>query len=79
MSDYPARAINPATGQVEGCLFKDNHFGPNEYGVRFADGQVYRPWRIEGVDTRLTEQEAIELMLKLGNPGDYPALETKGP
>ncbi|MGY3581899.1 hypothetical protein ACVIGB_000029 [Bradyrhizobium sp. USDA 4341] len=74
MSDYPAKAINPATRQVEGCLFLDDHFSKNEYGVRFADGTVYRPWEVHGVDTKLTEEEAIDLMRRLGIPGDYPAL-----
>lgn len=77
MSDYPARAINPATGKVEHCLFKDE--GRNEYRVHFEDGGAYRPWKIDGVDTRLSEEEAIEVMRKLGKPGDYPALEPKGP
>jgi hypothetical protein len=74
MSDYPAKAINPATGEVEGCLFLDNHFGPNEYGVRFSDGTMHRPWDIREVDTKLSEEEAIDLMRRLGNPGAYPAL-----
>jgi hypothetical protein len=74
MSDYPAKAINPATGQVEGCLFVDGHFGAHEYGVRFADGGVHRPWKVRGVDTKLTEEDAIDLMRRLSELGSYPAL-----
>lgn len=42
MSNFTGVAINPATGQPEQAIFMDNYFGPHLYGVRFADGGVYR-------------------------------------
>jgi hypothetical protein len=42
MSTYTAEAINPRTGKMEQATFIDDYFGRRRYGVRFADGQVYR-------------------------------------
>ncbi|WP_417459114.1 hypothetical protein [Kordiimonas sp.] len=46
MSNYFGKAVNPATGEYENAEFLDDHFGRHRYGVRFADGKVWRWWEV---------------------------------
>ena len=46
MANYIAAAIHPRTGAIEQATFLDGHFGARRYGVRFADGSI---WRAEDV------------------------------
>lgn len=41
MSNFTRNTINPDSGQVEMAEWLDNHYGPNRYGVRFQDGEIY--------------------------------------
>lgn len=41
MSNFSRSTINPATGNYENATWLDNHYGPNHYGVRFPDGEIY--------------------------------------
>lgn len=47
MSNYRAPAFNPVTKRVENADYIDNYFGRHDYGVRFDDGKVYRPWDVD--------------------------------
>ena len=59
MSNYTAKAFNPATKQVEQAEFLDNFFGPHRYGVRFG-GPGSHVWqeRYTEIPERLKEANA---------------------
>jgi len=42
MSNFVAPAIHPKTGEIEQAEWLDDYYGRHRYGVRFADGRVYR-------------------------------------
>lgn len=41
---------HPNTGEVQMADWLDDHFGHHRYGVRFADGQVFRETEIEAIE-----------------------------
>ncbi len=47
MSNYLSTNVNPKTGKKEKTEWLDDYFGRHKYGVRFADGEVYRPEDLE--------------------------------
>lgn len=42
MSSYFDKAYHPQTGKLQDAFFLDNYFGHRRYGVKFADGSVWR-------------------------------------
>lgn len=47
MSSYTTKTIHPITKTVENADWLDDYFGPHRYGVRFPDGQVFKPEECE--------------------------------
>lgn len=47
MSNFSQLTKHPVTGEIEEADWLDDHFGRHRYGVRFADGQVFKPSQIE--------------------------------
>ncbi len=43
MSCYYQMAKHPVTGIPEEAFWIDDYYGHHEYGVKFSDGQVFRP------------------------------------
>lgn len=56
MSNYMRLTKNPRTGKYEMAAWLDNHFGPHRYGVRFADGTIYNPEKVELKTKTLTSK-----------------------
>lgn len=50
MSNYWARAVNPATGIIEKCRIIDNYFDDRESAVVFDDGGIYRFEDVDIID-----------------------------
>lgn len=42
MSNFEGKIIHPKTGKKELAKFIDDYFGRHQYGVKFADGEVFR-------------------------------------
>lgn len=52
MSSYTKSSRHPLTGEWEdGALWLDDYFGHHNYGVKFADGEVFDPREYE-IETR---------------------------
>jgi hypothetical protein len=49
MSNYKAKAINPATGEVDEVMCIDDYYGNHRYAVEFPDGDIYHFEDIEFV------------------------------
>lgn len=47
MSNYLKATKDPITGVFEIAEWMDNFFAPHHYGVRFPDGNIYDPEKIE--------------------------------
>lgn len=56
MSNYMAPAVHPRTLLTEEAEWLDNYYGHYNYGVRFADGSVFRAEDIHKAERR---REAI--------------------
>ena len=59
MSSYSKKTKNPKTGKIETAEWLDNYFAPREYGVRFSDGEVYRPGELNTVPLRFIKEKII--------------------
>ncbi len=42
MSNFIKPAKHPETGEYESAEWLDDYFGGHQYGIRFADGKVFR-------------------------------------
>lgn len=58
MSNYIEPTPHPDTGKVEDAEWLDNYFGRHRYGVRFADGKIYRAGEVIKVEMRLDKEMA---------------------
>lgn len=47
MSSYYRNTINPRTGKFEPAEWLDDHFGKGLYGVKFRDGEVHDPRKVD--------------------------------
>ncbi len=47
MSSYVKLTMHPESGQWEEAEWLDDHFGHHNYGVRFPDGMVYDPRKVD--------------------------------
>ncbi len=80
MSSYAARAMHPETGKVEPAIFIDDHYGPRQYGVRFADGKTFPRHQAREADgPPLTDAEAVSLFQELTTPEEFPAVHAMKP
>jgi hypothetical protein len=60
MSNYVEPTNHPETGRVEDAVWLDNYFGRHRYGVRFADGKVFRANEVMKVTEIETDKEKAE-------------------
>jgi hypothetical protein len=53
MSSFQRLTINPKTGNEEMADWIDDYFDKHVYGIKFADGEVYKEEFLEGLDKYL--------------------------
>lgn len=58
MSSYQQVTKHPDTGVMEMADWLDDYFGRHRYGVRFADGKVFRAEQIDAVETNGVASES---------------------
>ena len=54
MSNFVRNTRHPETGKFEGAFWLDDYFGRHHYGVKFKDGTVVDP---EKVDLEIDQEE----------------------
>lgn len=47
MSSFIRNTKNPETGKFEPAYWLDDYFGNHKYGVKFEDGTVYDPDKVD--------------------------------
>ncbi len=60
MSSYYLFTKHPNTGRWENAFWMDDYYAHYHYGVRFSDGLIVDPWKVQ-LYTTINEAEAALL------------------
>ena len=76
MSSYTAKTFHPDTGLLEDARWLDDYYGRHQYGVEFADGEVYRPQDCEQVGPKaMAYIKKLEAALPLSNIKQFESVD----
>jgi len=47
MSNFSAKTFHPITGAIEDAMWMDDYFAHHHYGIRFQDGEIFDPYKVD--------------------------------